>query len=140
MTRMHRHLGSIVLCAIGVLAAQAEPVLVAGSKSPAVSFSRQQVQDIYYLRLKEFPGGGVIVPLMLGAGPVRQDFLDKVLNKSEAQLKSHWARLNFTGKGVAPQQVASTAELKRLLAANPHMVGYLDRAEADASVKILYAP
>lgn len=123
---------------LATLATRAELVLVAGAHSPAGTFSRQQVADIYLLKLKEFPGGGDIVPVMQSGGALREEFLAKVLGKSDAQIKGYWARLIFTGKGIAPKEAGNSTELKRLVAEDPHRVGFIDRSEVDASVKIIY--
>ena len=46
----------------------------------------------------------------------------------------------FSGKGTAPKEVASNAELLKLLASNPAMIGYVDKTAADKSVKVVFAP
>ncbi len=46
----------------------------------------------------------------------------------------------FSGKASAPQEVASNAELLKLLSSNPAMIGYIDKSAVDKSVKIIFTP
>lgn len=120
--------------------AHAEIVIVVGSKSGASGLSKEQVSDLYLSKLKQLPGGGQVDPVMLAASPARDEFLSKVMDKTEAQAKAYWAKLTFTGKGSAPKEVANAGELKRLLSTNPNGIGYLDKSEVDATVKVVFTP
>ncbi len=115
-------------------AALAEVVVVAGAGSTLAPLSRDQVADIYMGRnLTATPVD------QAEASPVREEFYTKVTGRSAAQVKSHWAKLSFTGRGTPPKEAPGSAEVKRLLGTNPAMVGYLDRASVDASVKVLFS-
>jgi hypothetical protein len=65
------------------------------------------------------------------------EFVSKVVDKDEAQMKSYWSRLIFTGKGVPPKVIESDAEVKDLVARNPDTIGFIDAASADATVKVV---
>jgi hypothetical protein len=43
----------------------------------------------------------------------------------------------FTGKGQPPKVLASAAEVKKAVAADPQSVGYIDRADVDSTVKVV---
>ncbi|HLO93975.1 MAG TPA: phosphate ABC transporter substrate-binding protein, partial [Burkholderiaceae bacterium] len=64
-------------------------------------------------------------------------FYAQVAGRSEAQIKAYWSRMVFTGKGAPPQEVGDGAAVKKLLANNPNLVGYIDAAQVDGSVKVL---
>jgi ABC-type phosphate transport system substrate-binding protein len=86
-------------------------------------------------------GGVSVVPIDQGEGnPARTDFYANVIKKSEAQLKSYWSRLIFTGKGQAPQVVGGDAEVKNMVANNPNIIGYIDEGAVDGTVKVIYKP
>ncbi len=68
----------------------------------------------------------------------REAFNDKVLGKSSSQLKAYWSRLIFTGKGTPPKESGSDADVVSLVAKNPNLVGYVDAAAVDGSVKVVY--
>jgi hypothetical protein len=48
--------------------------------------------------------------------------------------------LIFTGKGQAPQVVGVDADIKTMVANNPNIIGYIDEAQVDATVKIIFKP
>jgi len=70
----------------------------------------------------------------------REEFYLSFTGKSPAQLKAHWAKIIFTGRGQPPVEVANGAELKKHLAENPNALGYIERAMVDDSVKVVLTP
>ncbi|MFZ6819454.1 hypothetical protein [Undibacterium sp. Ji22W] len=117
--------------------AQAEHVIVVSAKSAVGNLTKDQVADIYLGNAKEFPGGGQALPLLLANGAVRTEFFDKILGKNEAQAKAIWSRLVFSGKGSAPREVADSAEIVKLIAANPNCIGIIEKSAVNASVKVV---
>jgi len=128
-------LGLALLTAFQI--AQAEHVIVVSAKSAVGNLTKDQVADIYLGNSKEFPGGGQALPLLLASGAVRTEFFDKVLGKNEAQAKAIWSRLVFSGKGSAPREVADSAEIIKLIAANPNCIGIIEKSAVNASVKVV---
>lgn len=131
-----RCLGGALLLALGAasLPAAAEVVVVAGAASSA-SLTKEQIADVF---LGKTPG---LTPVdQAESSPLREEFYTKVVGKSAAQAKSYWSKLAFTGKGTPPKEMASSAEVKKALAANPALVGYIEKSAVDASVKTLLAP
>ena len=55
-------------------------------------------------------------------------------------MKSHWSKILFTGRGQPPRMVPNSAEVKKVLAANPFAIGYIEDTEIDPSVRVLRAP
>jgi hypothetical protein len=43
----------------------------------------------------------------------------------------------FTGQGQPPKEVADPASVKKAVAADPKTVGYIDKSDVDASVKVV---
>jgi ABC-type phosphate transport system substrate-binding protein len=120
---------------------QAEVVVIASSKSVIGDLTPEQVKAIYLNKLKELPNGaGVPLPMMLPSSPSRDEFLSKVLKKSEAQAKAYWAKLIFTGEGSAPTQISNAAELKTTVEANPAAMGFIEKNDLDDSVKVILTP
>lgn len=120
--------------------AMAEVVVVAAANSPLPSLSKEQINAIYLNKLRQLPSGEVPIALMLSSGPAKEEFFAKVLERSDAQAKAYWARLTFTGKGVAPREFANEALLKKQLLDNPFSIGYIDKAALDGSLKIILSP
>lgn len=131
-------LGLSLLACIGY--AQAENVVVVSAKSTLSSLTKEQVADIYLGNVKEFPGGGLALPLLPSSGGTRTEFFEKVLGKNEAQAKAIWSRLVFSGKGSAPRDVPDSAEALKLIANNPSCIGVIEKSAVNASVKVVFTP
>jgi ABC-type phosphate transport system substrate-binding protein len=118
--------------------AQADVVVVVHPRNPVGELTAQQVSQIYMGASNAFPGGAAALPLDQAEGSAaRQEFLDKVLEKSAAQFKAVWSRLIFSGKGTKPRVLAGSDEVRKAVAAEPAAIGFIDRAAADASVKVV---
>lgn len=112
-------------------------VAVVVHPSNGVALDNGDISRIYLGKLKSFPGGGPVIPLDLKEGSaIRSTFVDKVLGKSESQLKAYWSKLVFSGQGQPPKSV-DDAEMLSLVAANPNMIGFVDAANVNDSVKVI---
>lgn len=138
MKILTKTLAGLAICA-SVQCAWAEHVVVVSSKSSVGSLSKEQIADIYLGNVKEFPGGGQALPLLVGSGAVRTEFFDKVLGKNEAQAKAIWSRLVFSGKGSAPREVSDSAEVMKAIAANPNCIGIIEKSALNSSVKAVFS-
>ena len=120
--------------------AQAGTVVVAGKSSPIAAASEDDVVKAFLGKKKDL-GGVSVIPVDQGEGnPARNDFYTATVKKSEAQLKSYWSRLIFTGKGQAPQVVGGDAEVKNMVSSNPNILGYIDESAVDGTVKVIFKP
>lgn len=71
-------------------------------------------------------------------GDTRTHFYHQLIRKNEAQLKSHWAALIFTGKGRPPQGVPDESAMLDRIATDPRAIGYVDRERVDDRVHVLF--
>lgn len=121
--------------------AHAEIVVIVSSKSPVENLAKDQVSDIFLGKTPTFPDGTLAVPIELAPGVgVRDEFHDQVTEKSESQIRSYWSKMLFSGKGSPPKEVSNNAEMLKLIVNNPNMIGYVDKASVDASVKKVFSP
>ena len=121
-------------------ATEAEVVAVVSSRCPESALSRNQVADIFLGRTSRFPDGKQVVPIDQAEGSAaRDEFYAAFTGKSPAQVKAHWSKIIFTGRGQPPREVPNSVEMKKLVAGNPSAIGYIDRKLVDGSVKILRA-
>jgi ABC-type phosphate transport system substrate-binding protein len=126
-----------VLLAVSSLAC-ADVVPVVSARSPVQELSKNQVVDIFLGKANRFPNGDQAVPIDQAEGSeVRDVFYLQFANRSAAQLKAYWSKIVFTGKGEPPREVSPSERVKRVLAENPHFIGYIERAELDANVKVV---
>jgi ABC-type phosphate transport system substrate-binding protein len=136
-----------LFCAIGVVltaaagTTMADVVAVVSSKSPVVVLSKNQVAEIFLGKTTRFPDGTLALPLDQREGsPARDEFYARFAGRSPAQIKSHWAKIVFTGRGIPPRTVSDSVEARKLIAANPQVIGYMERRDIDNSVKVLLEP
>jgi len=137
-----RLLGGLILLALGATGATAassqEVVAVVSAKSPVTALNPSQVADIFLGKTSRFPDGTQAVPIDLAEdSPARDKFYAQFTGKSPAQVKAHWSKIIFTGRGQPPRQASSYSEAKKMIAENPNAIGYIDNAEVDRSVRVL---
>jgi ABC-type phosphate transport system substrate-binding protein len=131
----------LVLAAVAS-AAHADLALIVNPKNPATSLTADQVAQVYLGRSASFPQGGAATPLDHKEGsPQRDEFYAKVADKNPGQVKAYWAKLMFSGKAQPPRELASSAEVKRAVAADASAIGYIEKSALDGSVKsVLVVP
>jgi len=118
--------------------AAAAVVAVVSSKSQVSTLGKNQVADLFLGKLHSFPNGEPAIPVDQDeASAVRDEFYSRFTGKSAAQVKAHWSKIIFTGRGHPPKTVSNSAEVKRLLAENPNMIGYVEAELVDGSVRVL---
>jgi len=61
-----------------------------------------------------------------------------LLDKTLAEVNAYWARLVFSGKTAAPEELASQREILDRVARDPNAIGYVDRRNLNAHVKVVY--
>lgn len=114
-------------------------VSVIVNPSNSNSLDASDVTRIFLGKKKSFPDGSEAIPVDQAEGaPARSEFVTTVLKKNDQQIKAYWAQLLFTGKGTPPKEVGTGAEVKKLVAQNPSLIGYIDSSEVDGSVKVVY--
>lgn len=121
--------------------AVAEVVVVVSAKSPVTTLSRYQVVDIFLGKSLRFPDGNQAVAVDQVEGSAeREEFYARYAGKSTAQLKAHWSKIIFTGRGHPPPEVVNDIEVKKFLNKNTNAIGYIEQGHVDDSVKILLTP
>lgn len=143
MDRPHRlrrwrgRLGAALL--FGVLSAPTladELVVIVSARSPVAALRPDQVAAIFLGQSARFPDGTEAVPLDQRIGtPLRDEFYLRVTSKTPPLLKAWWSKMVFTGRGQPPAEAADSAAVRRRIADNPGMVGYIDRNALDGSVR-----
>jgi ABC-type phosphate transport system substrate-binding protein len=111
----------------------ADVVVVAGAGSLISSLSREQSSDIFLGKTTS------VTPLdQPESSPLREEFYSKVTGKTASQAKSHWSKLSFTGRGTPPKEGRNSDDIKRQVADNPKLVGYIEKSAVDSTVKVIF--
>jgi ABC-type phosphate transport system substrate-binding protein len=113
-----------------------EMVVIVSARNPVVTLRPEQVADIFLAQTGRFPHGAdaVAIDQVLGSRQ-RDEFYSKVTSKSPALVKAYWTKMIFTGRGEPPKEAPNSAAVRKLVAENPTLIGYIDKASLDASVK-----
>lgn len=113
-----------------------ELVVIVSARSTVGALRADQVADIFLGQAARFPDGAEAVALDQGIGsPLRDEFYAKVTAKTPALLKAYWSKMIFTGRGQPPREAPNSAAVRKLVAENPALIGYIDKAALDASVR-----
>jgi ABC-type phosphate transport system substrate-binding protein len=120
-----------VLTGLAASATAAEIVVIVNPKNPATRMFSEQAAQFFVGKSSLF------TPIEHTEGPLRNEFSQKVLGKDISQVKAAWSKLVFTGKGTAPKEYASSAEVKKAVAADVNAIGYIEKSAVDDSVKVI---
>ena len=141
MKKIHYFLLLNTSLLLSIATAQSEPVVVVSATSPVSKLDKEQVANLFLGKSSSYPDGNAAVPIeQTDSASAHEEFHKSITEKSASQLKSYWSKMIFSGKGTAPKEVSSNAELFKLLASNPAMIGYVDKTAADKTVKVVFAP
>ena len=117
------------------LPAMADVVVVVNPKAAESSMTKDQVAQFFLG--KSTAMSPVDQP---ESAPIRAEFYKKVTDKEASQVKALWSKLVFTGKATMPKEAADSAAVKKMVAADPKAIGYIEKSAVDASVKVIYTP
>jgi len=116
--------------------AAAELVVIVSARNPVPALTSDQVAAIFLGQSGRFPDGAEVVALDQRLGSTeRHQFYTQVTGKTPALLKAHWSKMVFTGRGQPPRELADSIAVRRMVAENPSMIGYIHRTALDASVR-----
>ncbi|MFW6193625.1 MAG: phosphate ABC transporter substrate-binding protein, partial [Gemmatimonadota bacterium] len=83
-------------------------------------------------------GKGPAEPIDLEPGnEVRRAFYETHLGRSQSEIKAHWSKAVFTGRGRPRPDVDDVEAMKERLADDPQAIGYLDHRQVDGSVRVV---
>jgi len=128
-------MGALILATS--MAAQAGAVVVS-KNSPIAAMDGDEIKRIFLGRESQV-GGNTVTVIYQKDETNRDVFENKVLGKSGADLSAYWAKLIFTGRATAPEEVAGgDAGVRARLATSPSAIGYVTDAGVDSSVKVIF--
>jgi hypothetical protein len=125
-------------------------ILLAAASLGAAALAQAEVAVIVNAGASAAPSQSDVANIFLGKNkslkgvdqkdwnPTKEKFYTSVTNKNEAQLKSYWSGLVFTGKGQPLPSVAGDADVVAKVAAEADAIGYVDKAAVTDKVKVLF--
>lgn len=106
--------------------------IIVHPENRVTTLDRAFVSRAYFKSALTWSDGKPIRPVDLPPdSQAREQFTKDVLKKSLSHLKNYWTQRIFSGTGLPPLQVESTAAMIAYVRAHPAALGYLP-ADADA--------
>lgn len=132
---MKKIISALLLSVLGgalLPASAAEIVVIVSKQNPATRMFSEQASQFFLGKSSLF------TPVDQADGSaIRNEFYKKVADKDAAQVKALWSKLVFTGKATPPKEYASSADVKKAVAADPKAIGYIDKSAVDDTVKVI---
>lgn len=112
--------------------------VVANKAAKTFDVTNDQLKQLFLDETTIVVNGVKLRPIDAPPGSdVRRDFYKIVAQRSNTQMKSYWARMVFTGKGVPPETSASELEVEKTVAQSEQKIGYLSHKPTDPNVQIV---
>lgn len=128
---------TVALVALATTTAFAAPAVIANKNIAAEKLDAGAAKAVFLGKKVSWDTGGRVVLAVLKTGPVADEFLGKAVEMNASAFSNHWRRLAMTGGGTAPKFFEKEADLRKFVAETPGAIGFVDSANADASVATL---
>jgi ABC-type phosphate transport system substrate-binding protein len=130
----------LIFILFSTVAFPATPIaVIVHPQSKLGNLTQAQVLDIYTGRVVDLPNNQMPLPLDLPSNsPLRESFYFKLSGKTLAQVNAYWARLLFSGQSTPPRIMPDSASIVTTVSQNPNAIGFVDAADVNSSVKILF--
>ena len=137
---MERLLFAILLFSLLTIPASHAGVAVIVHPDNQTALTVEEIRSIYLGKINTYRNGEKAIPLDITNGNqnLRKLFTNKVLRKKETSLNAYWARMLFSSRAAPPRPVGSSIAVKEFVAVTPGAIGYIDTADVDASVRIIF--
>ena len=111
-------------------------VVIAHASLPKTD--RVTLQRLYTGRIVSISQQSV-VPINLPAGtPVRDEFLQWVMEQNEEQYTGYWLVRRYVGKGSSPKELGSVDEVVKYVTSTPGAVGYVPLSKVPPGTNVIF--
>ncbi|MCB0287700.1 MAG: hypothetical protein KDE57_13670 [Calditrichaeota bacterium] len=115
----------------------AQVAIIANKSAKIENLDQKKLADIYSLSLIKCDDGQKIVVFDMKTDSPSKDKFYTFIDKSSADLRKHWMRLQLTGEGKAPKALPSEDEMLKMVATTANAIGFVSAAKVDDSVVVL---
>ena len=129
----------LLLAAASIFAvhAQAQVIVIANPGVKATDISKNDLRDVFTGAATALPGGGNVVPILLKAGTVHEEFLQAYIGKNDTAYRAGWRSLVFSGQASMPKSLDTDTAVVEFVAHNAGAIGYIGKATTHEGVKVL---
>lgn len=130
----------ILLTVLSVFSAHAQNVVViANSANPMSEISKDQLQDFFFKRVRNWPDGKPVRFFdRQDNSSLRNNFLRDYINRSSRQIEQFWIGQKFNTGDSAPTQISSDSLMTNLVSRFPGGIGYVQEGtQLPKEVKVL---
>jgi len=120
-----------------VVQAKAQVIVIANPGVKATAVSKSDLKDVFTGAATALPGGGNVVPILLKAGTVHEEFLQAYIGKNDTAYRAGWRSLVFSGQASMPKSLDGDAAVVEFVAHNAGAIGYIGKATPHDGVKVL---
>ena len=133
-----RHLCALACVVFAAAQLGAAPVLIGNKNIAGEKLDAATLKAVFLGKKVAWDGaGGRITLAVLKGGDVAEAFLKGAVDMTSSAFNNHWRRLAMTGGGTAPKTFDKEEDLRKFVAETPGAIGFVDSANADASVATL---
>jgi ABC-type phosphate transport system substrate-binding protein len=117
--------------------AQAQVIVIANPGVKAAEISKGDLKDIFTGAATSLPDGARVVPILLKAGTVHEEFLKAYIGKNDTTYRAGWRSLVFSGQASMPKSLDNDAAVVEFVAHNSGAIGYISSSSPHEGVKVL---
>jgi ABC-type phosphate transport system substrate-binding protein len=111
-------------------------IVIANPSVKASDVSKNDLKDVFTGASTSL-GGGSVVPILLKAGTVHEEFLQAYIGKNDTAYRAGWRSLVFSGQASMPKSLDGDAAVVEFVAHNAGAIGYIGKATPHEGVKVL---
>ena len=138
MKKSAHKLVAIILLGILSKSAMAEIAVIVDASVTVDSVNLEQLERLYLDKPASIQASTQLTPVDQKKGsPLRREFAEKVLGKTEGELSRYWSRLMFSGKGQPPREYDGDVAVIREVTGSPGKVGYIDAAAVTEDTRVI---
>ncbi len=115
----------------------AQITVIANNNVKGSEFSAADLRDVFSGNSSTLKGGSTVSPILLKQGTTHEEFLSRIIGKSDTAFRAGWRSLVFSGQGSMPRMLDSESAIVEYVAHTPGAIGYISRATPHEGVKTL---
>ncbi len=112
-------------------------VMIGNRSVPVSEISKEDIQNIYLGKKKNWDNGMKIMVATLGDGAVTDKFLKDYVKKNSNTFDTYWKKQIFTGGGKPPVKFDKEKDLVEYVSSNKGALGYVSSQSVSENVKII---